>query len=199
MGRRPRNGRRPGRGALLVAAVVIGATAGCALPDAGTASSPAADGATRPAPQAVLADRRLALGVAEQLADPLAPGTVAVRPGPADERVALSRARLLDGTVTVVLRPSGDGGPGADPLRVELAAEFYDAAGVLVDRRQVDVRLGPAADHRAERVRLAGATELRRRIVSVFVQIRPAAGAAGASTGSTAAGTGAPASLEHRP
>ena len=93
------------------------------------ACAPAASPLGQVTPAVTLSPQPLPPPAPARLAGPVADGTVAVRPGPFDDRLSLTATRLSRGTVDASLRVAPD---VREVVVLQAVADFYDDAGRLL-------------------------------------------------------------------
>lgn len=103
-----------------------------------------------------------------RLADPVPDGTVAVRPGPFDDRLSLTGTRLSRGTVDASLRVA----PGVrEVVVVQAVADFYDDAGRLLGSTRQSHASGRGEGGRSLPLELAAEPVYRSRVSSAVLSV----------------------------
>lgn len=110
--------------ALLVGALLLGASSACAA-----SSAPGGSAGALPASRAALSPGPTAEPAPATLATPPAPGMVGRRSGPFDDRYELRQTALAGGVASARLVVTSD---VSALITVELVADFYDVSGRLL-------------------------------------------------------------------
>lgn len=103
-----------------------------------------------------------------RLAGPVPDGTVAVRPGRFDDRVALTGTRLSRGTVDASLRVAPD---VREVVVLQAVADFYDAGGVLLGSTRQSHASSVGDDGGSVPLELAAEPEYRARVSSAVLSV----------------------------
>ena len=133
-----------------------------------SACTPGASSLSQVTPAVTLAPQPLPPPAPKRLAGPVPDGTVAVRPGRFDDRVALSGTRLSRGTVGALLRVAPD---VREVVVLQAVADFYDDGGVLLGSTRQSHASGVGDDGGSVPLELAAEPEYRARVSSAVLSV----------------------------